>query len=81
MIVTARKGSLSYNASMESIPGKISRHFKDNNAILLYPEQTAIDYVEAGIQPEDLTLAPIQEQLANLSKLGKAVKRIFKPKK
>ncbi|NIG53489.1 cation:proton antiporter [Chitinophaga sp. Cy-1792] len=81
VIVTARKGSLSYNASMESIPGKISRHFKDNNAILLYPEQTAIDYVEAGIQPEDLTLAPIQEQLANLSKLGKAVKRIFKPKK
>ncbi len=81
VVVTARKGTLSYNAYMESLPGKIDRHFKDNNVILLYPEQTAIDYMEAGIQPEDLTLAPIQEQLANLNKLGKVVKRIFKGKK
>lgn len=80
-VVTARKGTLSYHAYMENIPGKIERHFRDNNVILLYPEQIAVDYVEAGIQPEDLTLAPIQEQLANLNKLGKAVKRIFKPKK
>ncbi|SHK80497.1 transporter, CPA2 family [Chitinophaga jiangningensis] len=80
-VVTARKGTLSYSAYMENIPGKIERHFRDNNVILLYPEQIAVDYVEAGIQPEDLTLAPIQEQLANLNKLGKAVKRIFKPKK
>ncbi|MBV7531128.1 cation:proton antiporter [Chitinophaga sp. sic0106] len=80
-VVTARKGTLSYNAYMENIPGKIERHFRDNNVLLLYPEQIAVDYVEAGIQPEDLTLAPIQEQLENLNKLGKAVKRIFKPKK
>ncbi|NSL88180.1 cation:proton antiporter [Chitinophaga solisilvae] len=82
VIVTARKGTLSYHAYMEGIPAKVGRHFKDNNVILLYPEQTATDYVEAGLQPDDLTLAPIQEQLANLNKLGKAVKRIFKgPKK
>ncbi|WP_236652719.1 cation:proton antiporter [Chitinophaga vietnamensis] len=80
--VTARKGTLSYHAFMESIPAKVSRHFKDNNVILLYPEQRAVDFIEAGLQPEDLTLAPIQEQLANLNKLGRAVKRIFKgPKK
>ncbi|RBL92319.1 cation:proton antiporter [Chitinophaga flava] len=78
VVVTARKGTLSYHAYMEGIPAKVSRHFKDNNVILLYPEQTEIDYLEAGLQPEDLTLAPIQEQLANLNKLGKAFRRIFK---
>lgn len=78
VVVTARKGTLSYHAYLENIPAKVSRHFKDNNVILLYPEQTEIDYVEAGLQPDDLTLAPIQEQLANLNKLGKAFKRIFK---
>ncbi|HVI45675.1 MAG TPA: cation:proton antiporter [Chitinophaga sp.] len=78
VVVTARKGTLSYHAYMEGIPSKLGRHFKDNNVILVYPEQTQIDYLEAGLQPEDLTLAPIQEQLANLNKLGRAVKRIFK---
>ncbi|MCW3463596.1 cation:proton antiporter [Chitinophaga nivalis] len=80
VVVTARKSTLSYHAYMEGIPGKLDRHFKENNVILLYPEQTEIDFLEAGLQPEDLTLAPIQEQIANLNKLGKAVKRIFKGK-
>ncbi|CAL1516891.1 cation:proton antiporter [Chitinophaga sp. MM2321] len=78
VVVTARKSTLSYNAYMDGIPGRVSRHFKDNNVILLYPEQTEVDYPDGGIQLDDLTLAPIQEQLANLNKLGKVVKRIFK---
>ncbi|KAA2240979.1 cation:proton antiporter [Chitinophaga agrisoli] len=80
VVVSARKGTLSYNAYLEHIPAKLSRHFKDNNLILVYPEQIEMDFMEPGVQPEDLTLAPIQEQLANLNKLGKAVKRIFKGK-
>jgi Kef-type K+ transport system membrane component KefB len=78
VVVTARRSTLSHNPYLESIPAKLSRHFRENNVILLYPEQTAINFIESGLQPEDLTLAPIQEQLANLNKLGKAVKRIFK---
>lgn len=78
VVVTARKSTLSYHAYMDSIPAKLERHFKDNNVILLYPEQREFDSLEAGLQSEDLTLAPIQEQIANLNKLGKAVKRIFK---
>lgn len=78
VVVTARKSTLSYHAYMDGIPAKLQRHFKDNNVILLYPEQREFDSMEAGLQAEDLTLAPIQEQIANLNKLGKAVKRIFK---
>ena len=78
VVVTARKSTLSYHAYMDGIPAKLERHFKDNNVILLYPEQREFNSLEAGLQPEDLTLAPIQEQIANLNKLGKAVKRIFK---
>lgn len=78
VVVTARKSTLSYHAYMDGIPAKLERHFKDNNVILLYPEQREFESLEAGLQSEDLTLAPIQEQIANLNKLGKAVKRIFK---
>ncbi|PUZ24532.1 transporter, CPA2 family [Chitinophaga costaii] len=78
MMVTARKGTLSYSKYLDNLPARLSRSFKNNNIILLYPEQAALDYNEPGLRPEDLTLAPIQEQLANLSRLGRAVRSVFK---
>ena len=81
VVVSARKGTLSYTAFQEHIPARLGRYFRDTNIILVFPEQIEMEYLEAGVQPEDLTLAPIQEQLANLNKLGKAFKRIFKGKK
>ncbi|TWW01413.1 cation:proton antiporter [Chitinophaga pinensis] len=81
MVVAARKGTLSYRPYLDGMPGRLSRHFPAHNIVLIYPEQQEIDYIEAGVQPEDLTLAPIQEQLANLNKLGKAVRRILKGKR
>lgn len=81
MVVAARKGTLSHHPYLDGMPGRLNKHFPANNIVLIYPEQTEMDYIEAGVQPEDLTLAPIQEQLANLNKLGKAVKRILRGKK
>ncbi|MGZ8550112.1 MAG: cation:proton antiporter [Chitinophagaceae bacterium] len=79
VIVTARKGTLSYHSYMDTIPGKLLKHFGDNNFILLYPGQTEVEFLESGVQSEDLSLSPIQEQIDNLNKLGKAVKKIFNP--
>ncbi|ATL49572.1 sodium:proton antiporter [Chitinophaga caeni] len=81
VIVSARKGTLSYQPFLDSMPSKLSRHFKENNVILIYPEQTEVKFSEPGLMQEDLTLAPIQEQIENLNKLGKVVKRIFKQPK
>ncbi|MGZ8556905.1 MAG: cation:proton antiporter [Chitinophagaceae bacterium] len=79
VIVSARKGTLSYHSYMDTIPGKLIRHFADNNFILLYQEQTKVEFLESGVQSGDLSLSPIQEQIDNLNKLGKAVKKIFNP--
>jgi len=79
VVVSARKGTLSYNSYMDSIPGKLMKHFGQNNFILLYPEQTQVEFLESGVQSEDLTLSPIQEQIDNLNKIGKAVMKIFTP--
>lgn len=79
VIVNARKGTLSYHSYMDTIPGKLLKHFGDNNFILLYPEQTEVEFLESGVQSDDLSLSPIQEQIDNLNKLGKAVKKIFNP--
>lgn len=64
---------------MDTLQTKILKQFTENNFILLYPEQTEIEFLESGVQSGDLTLAPIQEQIDNLNKLGKAVKKIFTP--
>jgi hypothetical protein len=81
VVVSARKGTLSYSASQDNIPSRLGRLFRDMNVILIYPEQIEIEFREAGVQPDDLTLAPIQEQLANLHRLRRVFKRIFGGKK
>lgn len=76
--VSARKGTISYHSNMEAVSSKLAKQFPKNNLVLLYPEQKQSDFFEAGIQSEDIMLSPIQDQIDNLTKLSKAVKRLFK---
>ena len=46
VVISARRGSLSYNASFEKLPSQIDKYFADSNLVVLYPEQFN--------QPEDL---------------------------
>ena len=39
IVVTARKGSLSYGSDLENLPGFIGRHFTRHNIALIYPGQ------------------------------------------
>ncbi|HZI54913.1 MAG TPA: cation:proton antiporter [Chitinophagaceae bacterium] len=79
VVVTARKGTLSYQSYMDAIPDKLLKNYYSNNFIVLYPEQTRVEFLETGLQSEDISLSPIQEQIDNLNRLGKAVKKIFNP--
>ena len=79
VVVTARKGTLSYDSYMDAIPDKLLKNYPTNNFVLLYPEQTRVEFLETGLQSEDISLSPIQEQIDNLNRLGKAVKKIFNP--
>jgi Kef-type K+ transport system membrane component KefB len=79
VIVSARKGTLSFRSYVDSIPDKLLKHFSANNFIVLYPEQIAVDFLEGSMQSDDLSLAPIQEQIDNLTKLKRKFRRLFKP--
>jgi Kef-type K+ transport system membrane component KefB len=81
VLVSARKGTLSYHHYMENAPGRMQRHFPQNNLIMLYPEQNEAEAFEPGIRSEDLTLTPIQEQIQNFNRLGRVVKGFLKGKK
>lgn len=78
VVVSARKGTLSYQVYLENIPAKLGRHFRENNVILVYPEQRTTENNEPGMQEGDILLTPIQEQLVNINRLRRAIGRIFR---
>lgn len=39
VIISARRGSISYDSSFEKIPSQISKYFVNNSLIVLYPDQ------------------------------------------
>lgn len=78
ILANARKGTISYDPSMENLLVRMNKRFQNNNFMLIYPAQHAVVMKETGLQPQDVTLAPIQEQLENLTRLSKALKKVFK---
>ena len=39
VIVSSRRGSISYDSSFERLPMQVSRYFNNNSIMLLYPDQ------------------------------------------
>ncbi len=39
VVVSARKGSISYQPSFEKLPNQISRYFSNNSLLMIYPDQ------------------------------------------
>lgn len=39
VIISARRGSISYDSAFERLPMQISKYFNNNSIMLLYPEQ------------------------------------------
>ncbi len=77
LVVSARKGTISYEPYLDNIPSRLNKYFDKTNYILLYPEQHAMTMRDVAMQPKDVNLAPIQEQLENLTRISRAVKKMF----
>lgn len=39
VVISARKGTMSYNSNLDYVPRVLSRNYKDNSFIVIYPEQ------------------------------------------
>lgn len=77
VVVCARKGSISYNSYLDEIPGKLPKYFKENNFMVIYPEQPGGDMLDSVITEEDISLSPIQDNIQRLSRYGKVLRRLF----
>jgi hypothetical protein len=48
VVISARRGTISYNSNMDYIPRLLSRNYKDNSFIIVYPEQNPVTVQENG---------------------------------
>lgn len=39
VVISARRGSISYDSSFERLPGQLGKYFSNNSLIILYPDQ------------------------------------------
>ncbi len=77
VVVSARKGSISYNNYLDEIPAKLPKYFKENNFMVIYPEQPGGDMLDSLITEEDINLSAIQDNIQRLSRFGKLLRRGF----
>jgi Kef-type K+ transport system membrane component KefB len=50
IVVSARRGTVSYNNDLDNVPRVLSRSYKDNSFIIVYPEQFPIRYEDNQFQ-------------------------------
>lgn len=60
VVVTARKGSISYQSSFEELPSQISKYFSNNSLLMIYPDeqgdpQEVISFIEPHRLGKSLT--------------------------
>jgi hypothetical protein len=69
IIVSSRKGYLSYSNDLEKLPKYLVKYFVNTSFVILFPEQIADD--------ADSDLRPLQQNVEVLEKAGEYVKSIF----
>jgi Kef-type K+ transport system membrane component KefB len=82
IILSSRKGHVSYQSQLEKLPYYLSKYFKENSFIMLYPQQ-----IERGIKMDDVQYVDsslgetISEKVGSVGKAGGLFKRLFKRNK
>lgn len=80
VIVSSRKGHISYDDNLERLPYYLSKYFVHNSFIIIYPKQLESEAVEAE-HADNFLLETIAENLQAVNKAGSYISRIFKKKK
>ena len=75
--VSSRQGFVSYSYSYDLISDKLTKYFKNNNKIAIYPEQNHEHTAEVY---GDISSEPITQSIKTIEKIGKGIGGIFKKK-
>jgi Kef-type K+ transport system membrane component KefB len=81
VIVSSRKDHVSYQSALEKLPYYLTKHFKSNSFILLYPQQVMKGIRMDDVQFVDGTLAQtFSENVAKVGRTRKLLRMLFRRK-
>jgi hypothetical protein len=75
--ISARESTISFNSYLAVLPRQLSKNFKKNSFIIIYPEQHSVRHQNSTLRLDGLTSSPIQENIERISKIGKEVKKVI----
>lgn len=82
VIVSSRKGHISYDENLEKLPYYLSKYFIHNSFIIIYPKQAETDAISTEKNhSEHFLLETLTENLQVVNKAGDYISRMFKRKK
>ncbi len=75
MLVTSRRGGLSYLSELDDLPVKLEKLFDDTSRVIIYPEQ----YYSVDVQRayQDVSSTPLVRGIRTIMKIGKGISGIF----
>jgi hypothetical protein len=76
VMVSARKGAVSYINALDNIPMKLEKHFESNNKLIIYPQQNIHHLINESF--EDISSGPLTKGIEAIEQLGKGIGNIFK---
>lgn len=76
ILISSRKGSVSYTSILQNIPSKLEKYFNQNNKLIIYPKQS--DHFYDSDSYDDVSSAPINKGIETFGKLKKGLGDIFK---
>jgi len=79
VLVSARKGAVSYMNILDALPAKLGKYFSANSKILIYPGQSDVDYLDDNY--DDISTEPLTKGIEVVQKIGKGISNIFKKDK
>ena len=79
VIISSRKGHVSYHAALEKLPYNLTNYFTQNSFIILYPKQLEMGLNMNDVQHVDGSLMEtIADKVSVVNKAGSLFSRIFK---
>lgn len=79
VVVSARRGSVSYDHAMDNIPSKLQKYCAENNKLIIYPQE--FDIYEKMEGYEDITSEPLVKSIETIEKISKGIGNILRKDK
>jgi Kef-type K+ transport system membrane component KefB len=77
VVISARRGTLSYQSCLDKIPKTLSKHFNGVNFVIIYPQQKPVNLREKISHLNEVAKLPVNGEFRRATKAGLTLKRLF----